>query len=60
MRYALREGTYQAIIAVTARDTDATYYAVTITFDGLWWSGPEVRRHVTVHPQQIGQPPLAT
>jgi hypothetical protein len=59
LRYALQAGKYQALIVITARDTDATYYSVEVEFDGLWWSSPEVVRHLHIRPVQI-DPPLSS
>lgn len=57
LRYALTAGTYQALIVITARDTDATYYAVEVEFDGLWWSAADVGRHLHIRPVQVDRPP---
>jgi hypothetical protein len=47
-RHRLGAGTYTIILAVTARDTDAVYYAIDISFDGLWWSGDAIRTALDV------------
>jgi hypothetical protein len=52
-RHWLLGGTYGILLAVTARDTDATYYGLTVTYDGKWWPAPEMRQHLTVSPPEV-------
>jgi hypothetical protein len=47
-RHVLSDGHWYVLLAVTARDTDATFYGVTIDFDGLWWSGEHVKDHLNL------------
>lgn len=56
LRYALAAGKYQALIVITARDTDATYYSIEVEFDGLWWSAADVGKHLQIRPVQIDRP----
>ena len=44
----LGAGSYTIIVAVTAHDTDAAFYAVDVTFDGLWWGAGAIREHLKV------------
>jgi hypothetical protein len=41
-------GGYTIVVAVTARDTDAAFYSIDVTFDGLWWGADKIREHLKV------------
>jgi hypothetical protein len=47
-RQSLTEGEWCVLLALTARDVDAVYYRVSITFDGLWWSSEDMREQLQV------------
>jgi hypothetical protein len=41
-------GHYRLKVALTARDTDAAYYDIAVTFDGKWWGHDSIRDHLEV------------
>jgi hypothetical protein len=47
-RHFIAKGRYTILLAVTAKDTDARYFAFHIAFDGKWSTGPESRRRLVV------------
>lgn len=44
----LKPGSHSLYVVVTARDSDAAYYDVTINFDGKWRGGDAIRDHLSV------------
>jgi len=49
-RHHLGRGKHILTVALTARDTDAAYYAIYVDFDGLWWAAASIREHLKVAP----------
>ena len=41
-------GAWTLLLALTAKDTDAAYYAVNVDFDGKRWSADHIREHLKV------------
>jgi hypothetical protein len=48
-RHFLNPGTYRFVLALSAENSDATYYGLTVKFDGTWGTDTaDVWEHVTV------------
>jgi hypothetical protein len=60
-RHHLGAGRYTIYVVLTARDTDAAYYAVDVEHDGRWWSGDEIRGRLRLsEPRALKGPPPGT
>ena len=47
-RHEFGAGTYTVVLAVSAKDTNASFYEVQVRHDGHWWEARDIKNHLGV------------
>ncbi len=56
-RHQLTAGVYELLLAVSARDTDASFYRLKVEHDGKWWDADDLKEHLGVELEKVSHKP---